>query len=84
MEMHTSESLRATHGLDVRASAGASLIDWVSGLLSRMREAGRLRRDYELLMSKSERELDDIGLTRADVIAAFEYGRWGRQSSPKR
>jgi hypothetical protein len=46
------------------------------GIQKSIDEAGRLRRDYATLMAKSNRELSDIGLTRGDVIAGFEYGRW--------
>jgi uncharacterized protein YjiS (DUF1127 family) len=76
MEMHTRASLLATHGIDGRARAHFSLGAWLSKLLKRMDEAGRLRRDYQLLMAKSDRELSDIGLTRADVIVGIKSGRW--------
>jgi uncharacterized protein YjiS (DUF1127 family) len=76
MEMHTRASLQATHGIDGRARAPFGLGAWLARLVKRMLDAQRKRRDYAILMAKSDRELDDIGLTRADVIAGFEYGRW--------
>lgn len=72
MEMHTGASLRAIHGIDGSIRAPFSFGAWLSRLAKRMREAERLRRDYRILMAMEDRELSDIGLTRADVIAAFE------------
>lgn len=76
MEMHTRASLQAIHGIDGSARAPFDLVAWLSKLLKRMQEAGQRRRDYEILMAKSDHELSDIGLTRADVIAGIKYGRW--------
>jgi len=76
MEMHTRASLRAIHGFDGRIRAPVNFGAWLTGLLKRIDEAGRHKRDYDTLMAKSDRELSDIGLTRGDVIAGFKYGRW--------
>jgi len=76
MEMHTRVSLLAIHGIDGRARAPFNIGAWLTRLVNRMQEAGRRRRDYEMLMAKSDHELSDIGLTRADVIAGIKYGRW--------
>jgi len=76
MEMHTRASLRAIHGIDAPVRAPLNFGAWLSKLAKRMREAERWRRDYAILMAKTDRELSDIGLTRADVTAGFEYGRW--------
>ena len=71
MEMHTRASLLATHGIDVSARNPFSLGAWFARLVKRVDEAGRMRRDYETLMAKTDRELRDIGLTRGDIIAGF-------------
>ena len=76
MEMHTRASLLATHGIDGRVRARSGFGAWLAKLLKHIDEAGRLKRDYDTLMAKSDRELSDIGLTRGDVIAGFRYGRW--------
>lgn len=76
MEMHTRASLLAIHGIDAPVRAPLGLGAWLSRFAQRMQKAARFRRDYETLMAKTDRELSDIGLTRGDVIAAFEYGRW--------
>ena len=76
MEMHTRELLLATYGIDASVRAPFSFGAWLSKLLQRMQEAQRWQRDYAILMAKTERELSDIGLTRGDVVAGFEYGRW--------
>jgi uncharacterized protein YjiS (DUF1127 family) len=76
MEMHTRASLLATHGFDGRVRVRLALGTWLAKLLKRIDDAGRMRRDYETLMAKSDRELSDIGLTRGDIIAGFKHGRW--------
>lgn len=76
MEMHTSASLQAIHGIDMGARRRSSFSTWLSKLLKRMQDAKRRRRDYDTLMAKSDYELRDIGLTRADVIEGFENRRW--------
>jgi uncharacterized protein YjiS (DUF1127 family) len=74
MEMHTHASLRVIHGLDGGTPAPFSLVTWLSGVLTHLQEAQRRQRDYEILLAKTERELTDIGLTRADVVAAVKHG----------
>ncbi len=74
MEMHTHASLRAIHGLDAGTPTPFSLVTWLSGVLTHLQEAQRRQRDYEILLEKTERELTDIGLTRADVAAAVKHG----------
>jgi len=76
MEMHTPASLRAIHGIDAPVRAPLNVGAWLAKLAKRVSDAGRFRRDYETLIAKTDRELSDIGLTRGDVIAGFEYGRW--------
>ena len=76
MEMHTRASLQAIHGFDGGLRAPFSFRVWLSKLLKRMQEADCRQRDYETLMAKDDRELSDIGLTRADVVEAFAHKRW--------
>ena len=74
MEMHTHASLRAIHGIDGGTRTPFSLVTWLSAALTHLQEAQRRQRDYEILMGKTERELTDIGLTGADVVAAVKHG----------
>ena len=74
MEMHTHASLRAIHGIDGGASTPFSLVTWLSAALRHMQDTHRRQRDYAVLLEKTERELTDIGLTRADVVAAVKHG----------
>ncbi|MEJ8572518.1 DUF1127 domain-containing protein [Microbaculum marinum] len=74
MEMHTNASLRAVHGFDGSVHARFGLRAWLAGVLKHMRDVRRRRRDYDLLLDKTERELNDIGLTRADVVDAVRHG----------
>ena len=76
MEMHTRASLQAIHGIDgsIRV-APSSFGAWFSRLLKRLLEAERRRHDYDTLMTMDDCHLGDIGLTRADVVEAFVYGR---------
>ena len=75
METHTHESLRAIHGFDSSERPQFRFGAWLARVLKRMRDAERRRHDYNILMEKTERELDDIGLTRSDVVGAVKYGR---------
>ncbi len=74
MEMHTHASLRAVHGFDGGTRTPVSLVAWLSSALTQMQQAQRRQRDYAILLEKTERELTDIGLTRADVVAAVKHG----------
>jgi len=73
MEMQTREALKALLGIETDYRRRSGLRAWAAGMLERLGRAAARRRDYAILMRKSERELADIGLTRADVIAA-RYG----------
>jgi uncharacterized protein YjiS (DUF1127 family) len=73
MEMHTYDSLRAVHGLDGRKGNGTCLKRIFSRLLKRIKEAHGRQRDYGLLITRSNHELRDIGLTRNDVIGGLRY-----------
>jgi uncharacterized protein YjiS (DUF1127 family) len=75
MEMHTHASLRAIHGFDGSIRVPTSLGALFSRLLQRLQEAARRRHDYDTLMAKDDRDLRDIGLTRADVVDAFSNRR---------
>ena len=75
MEMHTYASLRAIHGIDGSRRVPNSLGAWFSRLVKPLLEAERRQHDYETLMAKDDRELRDIGLTRADVVEAFAHKR---------
>jgi uncharacterized protein YjiS (DUF1127 family) len=82
--MHTNASLRAIHGFDASVRAPFSLGAWFARLLNRLQEAERRRSDYETLMAKDDHELSDIGLTRAEVVAGFERGRWPSRPQGRR
>ncbi len=45
------------------------------GALERVGTARRRRRDYEKLNAMNDRQLNDIGLTRGDIIAGFPNRR---------
>jgi len=74
MEMHTHASLRAIHGFDADRRTASALVTWLSAALRHMQDTHRRQRDYAVLLEKTERELTDIGLTRADVVAAVKHG----------
>lgn len=75
MEMHTPQSLRAIHGLDVRPRRRSSALRrWLSHMARRIRETNRRRRNDKMLMTMSDRDLGDIGLSRAD-LSAIRHGR---------
>jgi len=77
MEFHTAQSLRLVHGLDLGSRRPSPFRRWLRALVERARQSARRSDDRELLMAKSPRDLADIGLTRADVVAAYHGGsRW--------
>ena len=49
---------------------GRDLLGWVFQLITWLENRRRLRRDTNELMSLSDRDLADIGLTRADIYYA--------------
>ena len=51
----------------------SSLHHWLRGAACRLREARRVRRELQALQRMSERELLDIGLSRADLPAMGRY-----------
>ena len=73
MEMHTSESLHATHGIVVqpRPRTRSNWIKLLLAMSSRMRLVRRRERESRRaaaeLENLSERMLNDIGVTRADI-----------------
>ena len=73
MQSHTSNSLFATHDIGARPR---SLWSHVARVASRLRKYRRHQHDYQKLSAMSDHELKDIGLTRGDVVASFERGRW--------
>lgn len=87
MHTHTYHSELANHSAPAmervagNSGTGVGPWTWLLRLLKRIERAGRWRRDYATLMAKDERELSDIGLTRGDVIAGFEFGRWPARRS---
>ena len=70
MELHTPDSLRSIHGLDIGPRRKSRLWRWIEDLIARLLEAGRRRADYERLLEMSDRELRDIGISRSDAIGA--------------
>ena len=51
----------------------SSLPEWLRRAACRLREARRVRREMQALKSMSERELLDIGLSRADLFQVRRY-----------
>lgn len=49
----------------------AMLLDLIAGRIARLRTAIRNRRSVKLLVSWDDRMLNDIGLTRGDVVSAM-------------
>lgn len=82
MEFHTAHSLLRVHGLSDIPRRPNALRRRFDAFLDRMREAAQRHLDRERLMAMSERELADIGLLRADLIAADSRAAWpfGRKS----
>jgi len=74
MEFHTSTSLRSVHGLDVAAERPLGIRSWIGAIIAHFRDAARKRRDYQRLLSMSDAELRDIGVTRTDVLCAYHGG----------
>jgi len=74
MEMHTPQSLYAIHGLDGRPRRRSVLRRCLSIIARRIRESKRRGRDDKMLMAMSDRDLRDIGLTRAD-LSTIRHGR---------
>ena len=81
MHTHTQRSAPPMEGTVESSGAGRGLWAWLLKLPERIERQACLRRDYATLMAKDERELSDIGLTRGDVIAGFEFGRWPARRS---
>jgi uncharacterized protein YjiS (DUF1127 family) len=65
-------------GLHAAAQPG-SLSAWFGGVAARCVRAiakeGRIRRDTRHLRLTSDRMLEDVGLTRAEISGAVRYGR---------
>lgn len=73
MEMQRCASSRATHEFDGNEGSLLKFSAWLSGFLRRLRVAARRRHELDNLLTKTDRELRDIGLTRRDVLAAASY-----------
>lgn len=73
MEMHTARSLREIHGIEIEPRPARTLGQRVHALLDWVAERERDYRDGQRLLEMTDRELADIGLTRADVL--YHRGR---------
>lgn len=67
--MDAEETLGSTRGLEARGHRPIPTCHWLSALIAWLRDVSRRRRDQRLLLAMSERELNDIGLSRADGSA---------------
>jgi uncharacterized protein YjiS (DUF1127 family) len=82
MEMHTSNSLLATHGIEIRQTQGRGhdLISWASGRIGRaVAQFARwlhYRKGVAELHRLDDRLLTDIGVTRVNIDQAARFGRW--------
>lgn len=69
MEMHTPDSFRAIHGLDIRPRRRAPLRRWFSSLVQCAQDATRGRRAYKRLNGTMRPEPRDGVQERADFRA---------------
>jgi uncharacterized protein YjiS (DUF1127 family) len=82
MEIHTSQSLLAIHGMEIppRRARGTDLINWASGLIGKaiiqFARWLRYRKGVAELHRLDDRMLADIGVIRVNIDQAARFGRW--------
>jgi uncharacterized protein YjiS (DUF1127 family) len=72
---HTANSSAIAH--DVAGDVGRRLMAKTSAMYAAWKEYLALRRDVARLQSMDDRLLQDIGLTRAGIGHAVQFGRYG-------
>jgi len=69
MQTHKAAHLRSVALHDARPQRLSAMWRWFARLAQRASDARRRRRECEVLMRMTTRELRDIGLTRDDALA---------------
>jgi uncharacterized protein YjiS (DUF1127 family) len=83
MEMHTAQSLKAIHGIDVNARIGevqvlSFLKDLIVRIGQRVRDEVEYRKAEAALMELSDEHLRDMGIARCEIETKVRKGRHRR------
>lgn len=65
-------------------SAFGGIAGWFAGVRARWAAFTRFRRELEFISGLPDRELQDMGFTRFDVIESRRLGRWVRTADEDR
>lgn len=71
MEMHTTQSIFETHGMDDRHIRNGTFADWIRKVVISVYEARQRYAEYRNLLEQPDWVFKDIGLTRQQVMHAL-------------